>query len=203
MKEITRPVVCVVVLALALAGCASAGSKGEAGATQTQAVLVPAGSVWNYDDTGTDLGTEWRTGAFSAISGTAQLGYGDGDVVTVIDYGPDESNKHPTYYFRRSFTIANPKDVAALKLKLIRDDGAVAYINGQEVARSNMPGGEITYHTWVREHVPSAEESIWHSYKIPTSVLVRGENVIAVEVHQAHGASSDVSFDLELIQNPR
>ena len=34
-------------------------------------------------------------------------------------------------------------------------------------------------------------------FTVPSSMLVSGVNVIAVEVHQASGASSDVSFDLE------
>jgi len=196
---------------LILAGCASTGEqaasrKGEPAApaaAQAQVVLIPSGSVWFYDDTGTDLGTAWRTGAFSKTSGPARLGYGDNSVATVIDFGGDPSGKHPTYYFRKSFNIADLGQVQALAVKLLRDDGAVVYINGQEVARSNMRGGEITYNTWVSQYVATADEDTYHRHNLPTSALVEGENVIAVEVHQAHGSSSDVSFDLELIQNPK
>ena len=193
----------ILIVMMIAAGCAHQQAPvAENMAPATRVDLIPAGSVWFYDDTGTDLGTAWRTGRFSTTSGPAELGYGDGDVVTPIRFGQDPSGKHPTYYFRRSFNIANLGEVRALKLSIVRDDGAVVYINGTEVARSNMSGGEITYYTWVSNYVPSAEENTWHPYTVPKSVLVEGENIIAVEVHQAHGASSDVSFDLRLTQNP-
>lgn len=165
----------------------------------SQATLISKGSLWFYDDTGTDLGTSWRTGTFSTISGNAELGYGDGDEITVIDYGDDSSNKYPTYYFRTNFNISNLSEISSLGLNILRDDGAVIYINGIEVGRSNMPEGGITYSTWATS---SATEGIFYSYNLPKDSLVEGTNIIAVEVHQAYATSSDISFDLELMQNP-
>ena len=37
----------------------------------------------------------------------AELGYGDGDEATIIDFGGDPNNKYTTTYFRRDFTVAN------------------------------------------------------------------------------------------------
>lgn len=71
--------------------------------------LVPAGATWKYNDTGTDLGTDWRNLSFDDFdwsSGPAELGYGDDDEATVINYGPDPKNKYPCYYFRHSFNIS-------------------------------------------------------------------------------------------------
>ena len=52
-----------------------------------QSVLVPAGALWKYLDTGADQGTAWRTPAFNDSgwkTGAAELGYGDGDEATLV-----------------------------------------------------------------------------------------------------------------------
>ena len=73
------------------------------------------------------------------MTGSAPFGYGDGDEATVLSYGPAVTNKFITTYFRRAFTVANTSVIHALTLRLLRDDGAVVYLNGAEVFRSNMP----------------------------------------------------------------
>ncbi|MHC4455494.1 MAG: purple acid phosphatase family protein [Planctomycetota bacterium] len=165
-------------------------------------ILVSAGSIWKYLDNGVDQGTAWREVSFNDgtwPSGAAQLGYGDGDESTIIDYGADPTNKYPSYYFRHSFNVADASKYESLRLKVIRDDGIVVYLNGAEVFRNNMPDGLISYGTWATSAVGGDDESKWYETNIDASYLVNGKNVIAVEVHQADPASSDVSFDLQLI----
>ncbi|MCH8044515.1 MAG: metallophosphoesterase, partial [Planctomycetes bacterium] len=104
--------------------------------------LVAAGAEWNYLDDGTDQGTAWIEPTFNDgtwASGPAELGYGDGDESTVVSFGPDTSNKYVTTYFRKTLNVTDAADVLNLTLDLKRDDGAVVYLNGQEVIRSNMP----------------------------------------------------------------
>ncbi|HZI64997.1 MAG TPA: metallophosphoesterase family protein, partial [Thermoanaerobaculia bacterium] len=164
-------------------------------------ILVPTGSVWKYRDNGTNQGTAWRAAGFadgSWASGAAQLGYGDGDEATVVSFGPNASAKYVTTYFRRAFTVANPSVFAAFNLRLLRDDGAVVYLNGAEVFRSNMPAGTIGYTTPASSALGAPAESTFVTASVPASSLVAGTNVLAVEVHQANGTSSDLSFDLEL-----
>jgi len=106
--------------------------------------LIPGGSMWRYNDSGTDLGTAWRTGAYNDTgwaAGPAQLGYGDSDEATVISYGTSPTNRRITYYFRRQFTVTSPAAFSSLNLRYVRDDGAVIYLNGTEVVRSNLPAG--------------------------------------------------------------
>jgi hypothetical protein len=160
--------------------------------------ILPAGSTWKYLDNGSNQGTAWRATAFNDSawkSGAAQLGYGDGDEATVIGYGSDSSNKFLTSYFRKSFNVSDPASIAALNLNLLRDDGAVVYLNGTEIFRSNMPSGTIAYNTPADEAI---EDETYYAASIDPSRLVAGSNVLAVEVHQADAASSDVSFDLSL-----
>ena len=104
-----------------------------------------------------------------------------------------------TSYFRRTFQVVNVADIPRLVLGLLRDDGAVVYINGLEVLRSNMPDGTISHQTLAKSPaVGDASEWLFHRLSIPTSTLVEGENTIAVEVHQNTASSSDLSFDLFL-----
>ena len=158
--------------------------------------LISAGATWRYLDDGSDQGTAWQASDFddsSWQSGPAQLGFGDGDEATTITSG------HVTYYFRHSFTVEDVDVVASLDLRLLRDDGAVVYLNGTEVARSNMPSGTITYTTFAAS-AASDDGGSFNQYQFSAQDLVNGTNTIAVEVHQSSATSSDVSFDLRLIQ---
>lgn len=157
--------------------------------------LVHVGSTWRYLSNGSDQGTAWRAPAFndsSWSSGDAQLGYGDADEATVI------SPLGLTHYFRQGFDVADASSVTALNLRLQRDDGAVVYVNGTEVWRTNLPTGTITYQTSASSDITGSAESTFLNQSIPPAVLVDGENTIAVEVHNRSG-STDVSFDLELV----
>ena len=160
--------------------------------------LISAGATWRYLDDGSDQGTAWQASDFedsSWESGPAQLGFGDGDEDTTLSSG------HITYYFRHSFTIEDADAIASLDLRLLRDDGAVVYLNGREVTRSNMPTGTITYTTFA-SGAASDDGGSFHQYDVSAQHLTNGTNVIAAEVHQNSATSSDVSFDLRLIQVP-
>ena len=140
--------------------------------------LVPAGSTWRYLDDGTNQGTAWREVAFADTAwaqGPAQLGYGDGDEATVVGYGPDPNTKYVTTYFRHSFEVTDPAEFVCLRLSLLRDDGAVVYLNGAEIGRSNMPDGAIDYLTHASSAVASTEESLFQ----PPSLRVESSNLLA------------------------
>ncbi len=112
---------------------------------RTGVMLLTAGSTWRYLDNGVNQGTAWRAGAFNDTTwrtGAAQLGYGDGDETTVVGFGPDPNHKYTDDLLpAASSRSPTPPSWRALTLRLIRDDGAVVYINGTEVARCNMPTG--------------------------------------------------------------
>ena len=159
--------------------------------TSTPGDIVPLGAAWSYVDDGSDQGTAWRAAEFDDSgwrTGPAELGFGDGDEETVITRGA------LTYYFRHDFDIEDVDAVAALQLDLRRDDGAIVYLNGTEVVRSNMPAGEVSYTTLASNANDDGTEL--HKYEVSADPLLAGENVLAVEVHQVSAASSDLSFDL-------
>ena len=163
-------------------------------------VLIPKGAVWKYLDDGSDQGTEWKEAGFDDSawkSGPAKLGYGGKDVKTQIGFGPESEGKFITAYFRHAFQVEDPTSVAGLKVELLRDDGAVLYLNGKEVHRENMPAGKVTAQTKSTGAVGDANENRYFKASLE-AVLQKGRNVIAVEVHQWGGTSSDTGFDLQL-----
>jgi len=168
-----------------------------------QAGLISTGAVWKYLDSGINAGSAWRGTNFNDnawASGPAQLGYGDDDEATEVGYGPNPTNKYITTYFRRRFAVTNASSFTNLLLRVLRDDGAVVYLNSNEVFRSNMPGGAIGYTTLASSSVPPADEATtFYSTNVSGTRVFNGTNVLAVEVHQASTNSSDLSFDLELI----
>jgi hypothetical protein len=177
-------------------------SHWEVGTGNTEvSVLVPPLSVWKYNDSGLDPDTRWKEEDFddSAWSeGAGELGYGDGDEATILDFGGNSEQKHISYYFRLKFDIAYPEQFQELALQMIRDDGVVAYLNGTELLRNNMPAGEILPTTLATSFVDEAQENSYMSFSADAEKLLAGTNILAVEVHQYDPTSSDLSFDLEL-----
>ncbi|MGB5441567.1 MAG: FG-GAP-like repeat-containing protein, partial [Gammaproteobacteria bacterium] len=170
--------------------------------------IIHAGDYWKYLDDGSDQGTLWReSGADDSAwpEGGSQFGYGEGDETTVVDFGGDSRNKHITTYFRHEFILQDTSLVTELALRLMRDDGAVVYLNGHEIIRSNMPNGTIDYLDEAKDRMKKTNhrdvnknENIFLDYSIDPAWLIDGPNVLAVEVHLHDDKSEDMSFDLEL-----
>jgi hypothetical protein len=157
-------------------------------------------SFWRYHDQGVDLGTAWRAPAYSDGSwplGRGPLGYGDAPTNTVLSYGPNASAKYPTYYFRAPFNVTNAP--TSLILRLRRDDGAVVYLNNTEIYRFNIDDNPVLYSSLAEVAVGGADETTYFETNLSAANALIGTNLIAVEIHQNAGDSSDVSFDLELL----
>ena len=168
----------------------------------TQTALITSGNQWKYYDQGNNLPVSWKDLTFNDASwsvGNAQLGYGDGDENTTVGYGPDANDKYITTYFRKSIFVTNPSQFSHLDLSVLRDDGAVVYINGAEVWRSNMPNGTVNFGTLANSAIAWPFEDDWQNTQISASNLISGNNVVAIEIHQDNSSSSDISFDLSLI----
>jgi hypothetical protein len=162
--------------------------------------LIPFNSPWRYLANGSNQGDAWRGRDFNDSSwliGNAPLGFGNGDERTLIQ-GGSASSRIITSYFRKTFTISNPNQYPGLVLRLIRDDGAVVYMNGNEIFRSNLPTGAITFTSLASEGLDGGAETAVHEVCLPPGLLADGPNVVAVEVHQSSGQSSDLRFDFEL-----
>ncbi|WP_197528683.1 lamin tail domain-containing protein [Aeoliella mucimassa] len=186
---------------------ATTGSWTVGNSTGSIDQFIASGDIWHYLNPGqvapTSPGNDWRTDNLHwPNSGPSQLGYGDTQttVVPYVDIDPNTSGtqKNTTTYFQTTFDVAEATSYSSLTLQLLRDDGAVVYLNGVEVIRSNMPAGEITSTTFANSNVNGGEEETFFEYSIDPSLLVEGQNVLAVEIHQDDLNSSDIGMDVEL-----
>ncbi len=129
----------------------------------------------------------------------SKTGYGDGDEKTVVGYGGSVNNKYITTWCRRSIQVTNPTAFAGADIGLLRDDGAVVYLNGKELFCSNIQAGNIAPST-PASGTPSAAENehVFHQI-VSADDLGAVATVVAVEVHQSAGNVPDLMFEAELL----
>ncbi len=190
------------------------------------------GAIWQYLVTSGDPDPSWKSNPLFNdtnppwYDGASPLGYGEqGDIVppatkppTVVDQGGtclDEcvgtvatspscktcTAKSITTYFRKKVNLANVAG-SSFSLRYQRDDGILVYINGTERVRENLPAGTITYSTTATAIPNNAEELTWVTVPVQASWFAEGQNLIAVEIHQTSATSSDIRFNMELLQAP-
>jgi hypothetical protein len=168
-------------------------------AVQAQTVFSPRGAVWKYHNLGLAPGGDWKAPGYDDsgwLSGNGPLGGGDAHIVTAIDIGPAGS-RYPTVYFRREFSVAAAGDYEGFVVRLLRDDGAAVYLNGTLLVSEGVDVPTL-HDQYANQVVDGANESTYFVHTAPTSALVTGRNVLAVEVKQTNPGSSDLGFDLEL-----
>jgi hypothetical protein len=95
-----------------------------------------------------------------------------------------------TTYFRTSFTFSGDPARTSLSLDHTLADGAVFFLNGQEIARHNLPGGVIGHSTSALSDVGFPQSTGLQT--VPAGALVNGTNVLAVSVHT--GASDNTAW---------
>jgi len=164
------------------------------------ATIFDRGSTWNYF-----IGTEeasspislWRQIPFNDggwASGPAPIGYGEGEIVTTVP--GSGSGGWVSIFFRKSFVIAEPTASTELELSIRIDDGCIAWINGFEVGRFNVPAGELAYNA-VSSTTGEPTDTV---FTIPNaaSILVPGTNVVAIQAFNRDTGSSDLVMDAAL-----
>ena len=182
----------------ALNGTPGAVNSVSAPTGPVTSTVLPYGSTWRYLSTSTSPGTGWRATTFNDSawpSGPASLGFRSVQTTTI----PSAAQRW-TYYFRSHFTVPAGASPTGVTLNLRRDDGAVVYVNGVEVARSNMPTGTITNTTRASSAIGTGSAvQATVTIALPPSALVAGDNVIAVEVHQYYATTTaDLYLDAQL-----
>ena len=156
---------------------------------------IEFGATWQYRADGADLGTAWRVQAPNETpwpTGAAVLGWGASSQVTTIG----GTVRPTTSYFRTTFDVADPAQVKLLDLQARFTQGAVLYVNGVEVGRSNMPAGAVSSTTTASAYVGGAEDLRTKTFTVPGTLLKAGANTVAVEVHGWRNQSGKVFFDL-------
>lgn len=162
---------------------------------------IPAGSAWHFYSSETPLTGMWTDPAFDDSAwpiGVARLGFGNDGEATQVAFGPDSLNKPITYWFRRTFVLADPGTVLKLNAAVTFDDGLCVYLNGTEILRRYLPAGPLSPATRATANLQGTAETAWTSFPIAPGMLRPGTNVIAVEVHLCASADEDFGFDFEL-----
>jgi hypothetical protein len=160
--------------------------------------IISSGDKWKYFDKGFKPDSFWFKTEYndsSWLSGKSELGYGDGGESTVVSFGDDSNNKFITTYFRKSFTYDSAKPLRNVVLRLLYDDGAVIYLNGNEILKVNLPDAAIHNNTLA---FGAPNETAFFDFPLDPSLFINGQNIIAVEIHQTSVTSTDISFNLEM-----
>lgn len=153
---------------------------GLAGAKAHDSLITKA-TVWRYDNSGTQPPPDWIEPAYD-------------DSGWPSDNTPISPPNQTTTYFRKQFTVDEPSLYSGLRVRVWRDDGAVLYLNGEEIFRNNMPAGSVYFATTALSEMG---DDIFVEFTLPATLLQTGENLFAAEIHPAEG-STDLSFDLAL-----
>lgn len=173
-----------------------------AGASLAQS-LVPEGASWKFfkgisnpspEDAAVWRQIEFGDGAWE--TGSAPFFYGEPLFGTEL---PDMRNAYSSVYFRNRFHVDNPAEFDAVTLRVSSDDGFVAWINGQEIARYNVPEGDLGPEATALQTAPEPLSTGEYPVNVPASVLRSGDNVLAIHGFNASlGGSSDFVMNASL-----
>ncbi len=155
--------------------------------------VVFAGDTWNYFIGSSEPPAGWRALSFNDVawaSGQGGFGYGDNDDQTLVPEGTI------SIYLRIKFNITDAAVLGAALFHIDYDDGFVAFLNDTEIGRSDGLTDPYPSHstTSTTQHdaqmVDGGQPS---AYTVPVKLLQQGQNVLAIQVHNASATSSDMS----------
>ncbi len=156
-------------------------------------------TFWFYQEVG-DPEPDWLLpnylgdDTWQGGNGFFNFGFPDGTfpVIDPVSLTPGRT----TYYFRTPFLWEHAAEGVALLAQTHLSDGAVIYLNGDEVRRIRMPQGEIDPGTHALSGPQDLEQA--EIFSLPASALITGENLLMVEVHQAAASPESLAFGLTL-----
>lgn len=155
--------------------------------------VVFANDTWMYFIGTSEPPANWRQLAFDDAgwsSGQGGFGYGDNDDETVVPAGTI------SLYLRIKFDIKDASTPGAAMFHIDYDDAFVAYLNDLEIGRSaGLTDEHPSYSTTSSSNhdAQMVEGGEPTGMAVPTTYLQQGENVLAIQVHNASATSSDMS----------
>jgi len=162
----------------------------------TYRTVLQQGDACKYIIPNAATNSNWRAKDFNDSSwrdGETGLGYGDGDDNTVVP------NQTRSVFLRQKFTLTDLAQIEEIIFHVDYDDGFVAYLNGIEIGRANIDGGAFpNYFTGVTTDREAAlyqgGAPVKFTLKNVEELLVEGDNVLAVQVHNINTFSSDLTI---------
>ena len=172
-----------------------ASGKDRTSLVQIWDAIITEEDQWYYWVGSSEPPSDWMKSENVPIgwsSGSSGFGYGDNDDKTIID-------KTMSVFIRKSFQVDKPEAISKLLFHVDYDDGYIAYLNGVEFSRKNMgmPNSPVQYNnaaTGLHEaEIKSGgfPEPIW--IDIDKYPLLKGENILGIQVHNYNQDSSDLS----------
>jgi hypothetical protein len=168
--------------------------------------LVPDGAQWRYLKGLSEASSpvySWRGVAFNDSSwslGVTPFFYGEPNNGTEL---ADMRGGYTSIFMRKKFNVTNPFAEGNLELITRSDDGFIAWINGIEVFRYNMPDGDVPASG---SSLPALQEPIPVVTTLLTNaggqILEPGENVLAIQAFNSSiNGSSDFLMEARLISS--
>ncbi|MGK0187462.1 MAG: hypothetical protein ACI9R3_003250, partial [Verrucomicrobiales bacterium] len=105
------------------------------------------------------------------------------------------SGAHSAAYLRFPFTIGDLPGLGSLSLNVRYDDGFVAYLNGEEIARRNAPAGTPAWNATATATRPSSEAIRFESIDVSGAIgalIANSQNILAI--HALNVAADDADF---------
>jgi hypothetical protein len=155
--------------------------------------------TWSFHVGNSDPGDGWRSLTFDDSlwpEGPGGFGYGDNDDNTIIS--PCSS-----VFLRIKFTIPDISKIESAILSMDYDDGFVAYLNDKEIARIGVQGIYPAYDQYAEDHEAAMyqgvkPESFFLNKERVSEILMNGENILAVQVHNSWELTGDLSSNVWL-----
>ncbi|HEX5219160.1 MAG TPA: lamin tail domain-containing protein [Verrucomicrobiae bacterium] len=174
-----------------------------------QQTVITNGATWRWSKGTNEVSnpiTAWRTNGFNDstwLIGPAPFHFGNlgatgDDGITNGTLLPDMRNSYRSVFLRRPFVITNVAEIQSVSLTAMYDDGFIAWINGQEVARINV-NGQPTYLTNATQSIEPCGTNTFVAGPPPASYLATGSNVLAVQAFNNTLSGSDLRFDTTLV----
>jgi uncharacterized repeat protein (TIGR01451 family) len=174
-----------------------------ASTSNTVPILGLTTAFWRYNQSAAYFNNAWAASNFVDTGwsgpGRALLAVESAASITPL-IGTSLSLGRTSYYFRTWFHMpTNFPPGTLLRATTMIDDGAVIFINGQQVQRVRMTSGNYGPNTFANAQPPvNSDASQEFFYWFAATNLVRGSNVIAAEVHQINAGSSDIVWGMAL-----
>jgi len=166
----------------------------------SEVILIDIGDEWLYRKGISMPSPNWNKTHYNAsnwLSGRTGLGYGDNDDITILN---DMHKRYNSVYARKYFTYDQSINITSMILDIYYDDGFIAYLNGHEIARANMPD-EIATHTTRATRSHEANKLVSFDVTKNKNFILEGTNILAIEIHNSSISSSDLSLNPRLILN--
>ena len=97
--------------------------------------------------------------------------------------------------------IPDPELIDQFIFRMHVDDGAIVYVNGQEVLRDGFANGlVVNYRSYASSN---GNEGTFDAFNVEPDSFIAGENIIAVELHNRSAGSSDLGFDMTIAAEKR